>query len=503
MDNLTTENQAAKGAKVLAAHFSQGKATPVSVYIKSDKRLDSANALYQIDNLTTKLKSMPGVQSVTSLTQPDGMPVSQNYVSNQLLDLNQDLKGANDKLKSLQSDLKDNRSDLDVNTLKDINDSLTKLATSASELSSDTGSVQSQVSSITSAANQTQQSNSARRTAAYNRQVSALATQLTTIASNVQTLTTEASSSQSSVSSYRSKVESIAKSLKASQTSLKEMTSRFDGIYNYLGKLQASDAAKIYFMTPEQIMTPTFQRTVINNTSQNGKTTMLTVYLKKSADSHETLAITQKLQDQIQTQLQGTSLKKATVAITGQPVVQSEIQSSFERNLPRMILIVVGLMLLGLMIISRSVLQPAFWGATFLLSSLAGLQLAHLTMRFTSGDPQFNWQVIVLAMVPLTALAALQLIPLAIDYRYNEDSLLEWLLPAMSNSGQTLRHTLFISFMAVFGLAFLRFEPLSEIVLIFIFTAIIFNLALPVMVAALGKLTVTLPARKPHFRRHG
>ncbi|KRM56433.1 RND superfamily drug exporter [Secundilactobacillus malefermentans DSM 5705 = KCTC 3548] len=510
MNNLRNDNQAAQGAKVLAAHFSQGKASPITVYLKSDKRLDSANSLYQIDNLTTKLKSMPGISSVTSLTQPNGMPISQYYVSAQLTSVTQTLKGATDQLNSIQGTLKDNNSDLSVSDLTKINKSLTKLSTATTKLSTDSSTVQSQVSEIAGRASALQQSSSSSQSASYRRQARIVAAQLQTAATNVQALVnqanlnnTSATTNQTGLDSYQTQVKSVAKSLKASQKSLKNLVTQYNDIYNYLTKLRASDAAKIYFMTPEQIMSPTFQRSVINNTSQNGKMTALTVYMKNSPDSHKTLATTQKLQDEIKTQLQGTSLKKATVAVSGQPMVQSAIQSEFEHYLPLLVLMTASILLLALMLISRSILQPSFWLATFFVSSLAGMQIAHLTMRFMAGQSQFNWQVPVIAIVPLVAIAALQLIPLAIEYRYNEDSLLGWLTPAMTETGQTLRHTLFIGIISVIGLAFLRFNPLTEVMLIVIYTLIIFNIVLPITVTSLGKLTVTVPSKKPHLRRHG
>jgi hypothetical protein len=109
-----------------------------------------------------------------------------------------------------------------------------------------------------------------------------------------------------------------------------------------------------------------------------------------------------------------------------------------------------------------------------------------------------------LAFVPLTVLAVVELTQLAISYRLNQAALLDWLLPGISEVGQTMRHSLFIIIAGVLGLLAASSQVLTAVTLITVLTAVIFNLALPLMASSFGKLSVVIPNQKPyhfHFRR--
>ncbi|WP_054712152.1 hypothetical protein [Secundilactobacillus paracollinoides] len=291
-DTLATTQNAVAGNKVVSAHFGAGQTTPVTIYVQSKTRLDNERALLQLDNLTTKLQTMKGVSSVTSLTQPNGQPISEYYVTNQLNNLNLQLKGATDQLTTIKSDLNTDRSELNAVKLQQEADKISKLASKTSQLSSDTDTVHSQVTQIAGRASVTQRSNASKLVRRYQRLLSLINTQLQTVASNMEVLSSEVSSSrstaentQSTVSSYASQLKVIQTSFKKSTTSLNGLIQSYTNIYNYLSALQASDAAKVYYITPEQLTSTTFQHSLLTNSSANYKTTALTVYLKQSANS--------------------------------------------------------------------------------------------------------------------------------------------------------------------------------------------------------------------------
>jgi len=142
-------------------------------------------------------------------------------------------------------------------------------------------------------------------------------------------------------------------------------------------------------------------------------------------------------------------------------------------------------------------LQAGYWFLTFLASAAAGYQLTLLIMGWLTGNTEFNWQVPLLAFIPLTVLAVVELTQLALSYRLNDGSLLDWLLPGINEVGQTMRHSLFIIIAGVLGLLAAESQTLTAVTLITILTAIIFNLVLPLMASSFGKLSVVLPAQKP------
>ncbi|GAT17885.1 MMPL family transporter [Secundilactobacillus silagei] len=506
---VAPNNEAVAGMRVLNAHFGAGKATPVTVYIRSNNRVDNEKALLQIDNLTTKLRSMPGVSGVTSLTQPNGQPMHEYYVNTQLNQMNMSLKGATDQLSQLQSDLKGNRSDLSQVKLSDTADQLDKLVSKANRLSDDTGTVRSQVSQVAGRASVSQSSSASKRVRNYQRLLNLVSSQLQTVASNMRVLNDEATSAgndgqavQSKVSDYSSQVSSVRSSLKKTTTSLNGLIKSYNNIYSYLSALQTSDAAKVYYITPEQLTSMQFQQSLMTNTSQDYKTTQLQVYLKDSAASHNNAATLKHLQSEVNTQLQGTSLRHAKIAYTGQPVVQNTVEHSVRANLGWLMLTIGVLSFLIIAMISGSVLQPIYWLASLALAVMGGVQLAQMTNHFMSGDPSFNWQAPMIAFVPLLVVSASLLIQLAISYRFKETSMTDWLLPGISSLGQNIRHQLFTVIIICLVLFSANFAPLTQAGLIILFATVIFDIILPIITTSVGKLTVTLPSKRPHLKRH-
>lgn len=102
-DEISNSTPSKKGFNVVEDHFSKGTAEPVTVYIRSNHRLDNEKDLLLIDRLTNQLKGSKDVKTVTSVTQPAGSKVSQLYVNNQLKQLTGQLGTAQSSLSQLTS----------------------------------------------------------------------------------------------------------------------------------------------------------------------------------------------------------------------------------------------------------------------------------------------------------------------------------------------------------------------------------------------------------------
>lgn len=498
-------NQAVQGARVLSAHFGQGKATPVTLYLQNSQRLDNQDQLYQLDNLTKKLRAQPGVAAVTSVTQPGGQPITQYYVANQLNGLNTRLSGVISQLSAISKTLKTNQSDLKQKQLSREVKRLNQLSTKANKLVGQSDSLQS---AIQAAQSRSTTSGSASKTAKrYVQQLNAVNNQLTTALSTLSSLSssisgtsTDTGTAYSNLSSYQQDVKTVNASLKKTQKQVKTLSSSLNQMYTYLGGLQTSEAAKNLYLTPTQLASGDFQQSLVNFTDAKVKATYLTITLKQEPNARTTAKTLASLKQVATSQLRGTSLKNAQLTFSGQPVVAATIQKQYQHDLIRVLFLVFGITLLLLILFSRSILQASYWFLTFLASAAASYQLTHVLMTWLTGNNQFNWQVPLLAFVPITVLAVVELSQLAISYRLNQAALLDWLLPGLHDLGQTMRHSLFIVIAGVLGLLAASSQVLTAVTLITVLTAIIFNLALPLMAASFGKLSIIIPAQKPmHF----
>ncbi|AYM02605.1 MMPL family transporter [Levilactobacillus yiduensis] len=506
-DNSTDipNNQAVQGARVLSAHFGQGKATPVTLYLQANKRLDNQNQLYQLDNLTKKLQAQPGVASVTSVTQPGGQPITQYYASTQLGNLTNELTGVVGQLGTVRNDLKSDSTNLKQKTLQSEVKRLQKLTTQTSALVSDSSSLQTALQTAQSKSSATSTSSSSKQIKRYisqlnsvNSQLNAALSALSTLSSDVSTTNSDTTTAHSNLNNYLATIKAVNSSLKDSRKQVSSMQKSLNKMYLYLSGLQSSEAAKSLYLSPTQIASGDFQQALVNNTDEKVQSTFLTITLKHAPNANDTAKTLDQLKQVATAQLRGTVLEGSPLTFAGQPATTATIQTQFQHDLPRVLALVFGITLLLLIIFSRSLLQASYWFLTFLASTAASYQLTHLLMKWLTGNGDFNWQVPLLAFVPVTVLAVVELTQLALSYRLNDAPLLDWLLPGIHEVGQTMRHSLFIVIAGVLGLLVAESQTLTAVVLITILTAIIFNLTLPIMAASFGKLSVVLPAQKPH-----
>lgn len=509
-DNATdiSNNQAVQGARVLSAHFGQGKATPVTLYLQTSQRLDNQNQLFQLDNLTKKLRAQPGVASVTSVTQPGGQPITQYYVSSQLSSIDNELTGVSGQLQTVRNDLKSDSVNLRQKALKAEIKRLQKLTSKTSSLVSDSSTLQSSIQSASSKSSASG-SSSSKAAKSYIKQLNQVNTELSTalstltsLSNGIDTANTSATAAHSNLSNYATGLKAVNDSLNNSRKQVINMQKTTNKIYLYLDGLQSSEAAKSLYLSPTQIASGDFQQSLTNFTDEKVKSTYLTITLKQAPNAQTTAKTLTQLRQVAKAQLRGTVLKNATLTLAGQPVVTATIQNQYQHDLPRVLLLVFGITLLLVILFSRSLLQAGYWFLTFLASVAASYQLTHLIMKWLTGNGNFNWQVPLLAFVPVTVLGVVELTQLALSFRLNEAPLMDWLLPGLKDVGQTMRHSLFIIIAGVLGLLAAESQTLTAVTLITIFTAIIFNLTLPIMAAAFGKLSVVIPAQKPYrFRR--
>lgn len=509
-DNATdiSNNQAVQGARVLSAHFGQGKATPVTLYLQTSQRLDNQNQLFQLDNLTKKLRAQPGVASVTSVTQPGGQPITQYYVSSQLSSIDNELTGVSGQLQTVRNDLKSDSVNLRQKALKAEIKRLRKLTSKTSSLVSDSSTLQSSIQSASSKSSASG-SSSSKAAKSYIKQLNQVNTELSTalstltsLSNGIDTANTSATAAHSNLSNYATGLKAVNDSLNNSRKQVINMQKTTNKIYLYLDGLQSSEAAKSLYLSPTQIASGDFQQSLTNFTDEKVKSTYLTITLKQAPNAQTTAKTLTQLRQVAKAQLRGTVLKSATLTFAGQPVVTATIQNQYQHDLPRVLLLVFGITLLLVILFSRSLLQAGYWFLTFLASVAASYQLTHLIMKWLTGNGDFNWQVPLLAFVPVTVLGVVELTQLALSFRLNEAPLMDWLLPGLKDVGQTMRHSLFIIIAGVLGLLAAESQTLTAVTMITIFTAIIFNLTLPIMAAAFGKLSVVIPAQKPYrFRR--
>ncbi|MDF2670679.1 MAG: hypothetical protein K0R67_2985 [Paenibacillus sp.] len=83
LKELGDEHPSTKGFGLVAEHFSRGQALPTNIVIEHKDAMNTNDALAVVDQLTENLKQIEGVNSVSSITQPQFQPIADFYISNQ------------------------------------------------------------------------------------------------------------------------------------------------------------------------------------------------------------------------------------------------------------------------------------------------------------------------------------------------------------------------------------------------------------------------------------
>lgn len=101
-----------KGFTLVADHFSRGQALPTTVVIENDQALDNNDALAVIDKLTDKLKGISGVGKVASITQPQGEPIDEFYISSQTENVTEGIAASKNGVSQIQDGINQMQSQL-------------------------------------------------------------------------------------------------------------------------------------------------------------------------------------------------------------------------------------------------------------------------------------------------------------------------------------------------------------------------------------------------------
>ncbi|MEJ6400092.1 MMPL family transporter [Nicoliella lavandulae] len=504
LDNAKSTNQAVVGARVLQAHFSQGKATPITIYIHNQQPLNQQSNLEKIDALTTKLKSLNGVDAVYSVTQPSGIPINKYYVQSQLNSITKKIDAAQINLDTTLKQAKVGQKNIDPSGLNSEISTVSELQSTANSLVSENSKLASQLSNATthsSFGNQKTTSNNIKNYQSelnnLNSTLKSAANGLNSIQSQGQTIADSSDRLSTKISKYAAKLEQAKAIFAEISTVTKAVNSKLNSIYDYLDGLSKSSVGAVYYITPDQLADTDFQQSLYNYNSADNKTTQISVILQGDpTNAQATSKVLNNIQKDVDVMLQGTAIANSEVAITGQPAQQNTLKNQFFKD-GLISLALIGLIaLLTLFIASRSILHPIYWLAAFSFSVITGLQLTNLTTSFALGIAKTSWSTIIISLSIAGAVAFTELLMIATKYRKRLDPSYDFLAGVMSQFGQIIRYIIAFTIIIAIGMVTVDNQVIKQSGLVIAYTIVIFNIVFPLIAVALNKLAVRLPLHK-------
>ncbi|MGA3234224.1 MMPL family transporter [Lactiplantibacillus pentosus] len=389
-----------------------------------------------------------------------------------------------------------------------------KVNSGASQVSSGLTSLQGQIPTLTSAisaldsgTNQLVSNSSTLNSGASQLAsgTSSLNSQVPTLVSGVSKLNSGASQVASgneqmytSIQSLVGQMKTLQDGLKTASDGTKTINKGVGSANSYLTGLKDSAAAKTYYVPKSTLKGKTYKSALKAYMSGNNHATKMTIVLNENPSSKSAMNKVTAIQKQAENSLKGTALDGATIAIGGQTSETNDTQSIASSDFIRTAAIMLVGILIALMVITRSVLQPFYILGTLLLAYIMSLSITRMLSSWFMGQDMLTWNTPFFGFIMLIALGVDYSIFLMMKYREFDNS-------AATPSTRIVRASAVIgavvlSAALILSGTFAALMPsgvltLIQVAMVVIIGLIILVFAIPTIIPSLIRLTYPLTDR--------
>ena len=390
----------------------------------------------------------------------------------------------------------------------------TKVNSGASQVSTGLTSLQGQIPTLTSAisaldsgTNQLAANSStlnsgasqlASGTASLNSQVPTLVSGVSKLNSGASQVASGNEQMYTSIQSLVGQMQTLQDGLKTASDGTKTINTGVGSANSYLTGLKDSAAAKTYYVPKSTLKGKTYKSALKAYMSGNNHATKLTIVLNENPSSKSAMDKVTAIQKQATNSLKGTALDGATIAIGGQTSETNDTQAIASSDFVRTAAIMLVGILIALMVITRSVLQPFYILGTLLLAYIMSLSITRILSNWFLGQSMLTWNTPFFGFIMLIALGVDSSIFLMMNYREFDNS-------AATPSTRIVRASAVIgavvlSAALILSGTFAALMPsgvltLIQVAMVVIIGLIILVFAIPTIIPSLIRLTYPLTDR--------
>ncbi|TLQ27261.1 transporter [Lactiplantibacillus plantarum] len=390
----------------------------------------------------------------------------------------------------------------------------TKVNSGASQVSTGLTSLQGQIPTLTSAisaldsgTNQLAANSStlnsgasqlASGTASLNSQVPTLVSGVNKLNSGASQVASGNEQMYTSIQSLVGQMQTLQDGLKTASDGTKTINTGVGSANSYLTGLKDSAAAKTYYVPKSTLKGKTYKSALKAYMSGNNHATKLTIVLNENPSSKSAMDKVTAIQKQATNSLKGTALDGATIAIGGQTSETNDTQAIASSDFVRTAAIMLVGILIALMVITRSVLQPFYILGTLLLAYIMSLNITRILSNWFLGQSMLTWNTPFFGFIMLIALGVDYSIFLMMKYREFDNS-------AATPSTRIVRASAVIgavvlSAALILSGTFAALMPsgvltLIQVAMVVIIGLIILVFAIPTIIPSLIRLTYPLTDR--------
>ncbi|SER61911.1 putative drug exporter of the RND superfamily [Gracilibacillus ureilyticus] len=220
------------------------------------------------------------------------------------------------------------------------------------------------------------------------------------------------------LSSLQDKMAELQTGLVASTDGLAEISDGLNDAESYLNDLSESNSSEKFYIPKEVLEGEEFQESLDTYMSDDRTITTLRIILDVNPYSREAMPIVANINNLVETQLEGTELADAEVAIAGTTATNADLKEITEQDFLRTATIMLIGITLVLMLITWSVSHSLFIIGSLVLVYFTSLGISELISTHLLGVDMLSWNVPFFSFIMIIALG--------VDYsiflmmRYNE-----------------------------------------------------------------------------------
>ncbi|WP_283600711.1 MMPL family transporter [Ligilactobacillus aviarius] len=224
------------------------------------------------------------------------------------------------------------------------------------------------------------------------------------LAQNQGTLTNGLGQMYSQISGMAGQVNELEIGLTTASNGAKKINQGLGTANNYLTGLKNSAAADTYYVPKDVLKSKEYQKAEDSYLSQNKHAVKFTIVLNENPSSLSAMKTVENIQSLVNKSIKGTSLSGAKVALGGQTAYINDTRNVASKDFIRTAIIMLTGILLALMLITRSILQPFYILGTLLLAYIMSLDITHLISKAFLDQSMLTWNTPFFSFIMLIAL---------------------------------------------------------------------------------------------------
>ncbi|MGX4593083.1 MMPL family transporter [Leuconostoc sp. JNUCC 76] len=296
-------------------------------------------------------------------------------------------------------------------------------------------------------------------------------------------------------------VQSLQEGLSEASNGTTQISSGLESANDYLIGLKNSSAANTYYVPKNVLNGKDYKSALDAYMSENKKATSLNIILDSNPNSEKSMKKVSQLQSQVEGALKGTGLASAVAAIGGQTSRTNDTRAIASADFIRTGIIMVVGILIALIFITKSLLQPLYIMGTLLVSYIMALSLTQIISHIFLKQDMLSWTTPFFAFIMLLALGVDYSIFLMMKYRDLQKevpSARDRILRATGIIGVVV-----LSAALILGGTFAALIPsgvltLIQVAITVIFGLIILIIVLPIVIPSMISLTYPIKSMKRH-----